>query len=118
MGGNLNVRFLKSQDAIDEHRRCAVRHAAERADTRLGVKLTEADVLQLGLMIWAGRARLMGYGGGGRRLLHVPLGKNKWALAVFDKDLRRIVTFLSRAREWRGDLSDLGRELSRMEMQP
>jgi hypothetical protein len=109
MGGNLNVRFLKSQDAIDEHRRCAVRHAAERADTRLGVKLTEADVLQLGLMIWAGRARLMGYGGGGRRLLHVPLGKNK--------DLRRIVLSVQSPR-MAGDLSDLGRELSRMEMQP
>lgn len=104
------MRSKRSEIETAAHRDNAILHAIRRARLRLDVTLSEMDVMHHGMLIWAGQSSRLGFGAIKRELHSVQDG-DRCFLAVWDKDLRRIVTYLAAPEEWKGTLTPAGRSL-------
>jgi hypothetical protein len=94
---------------IEDHQRCAVGHSKRRLRERAHLRVPDQVVINHGLLISFGQSTLLGTGAAGREL-HKIVARGHLLYAVFDKEIRRIVTYLNSVAEWRGRLSRVGRE--------
>ena len=99
---------------FDEHQRAAVGHSKRRLRERLYLRVPDQAVINHGLLISYGGSIKLGIGGGGREL-HKIVVRGHTLYPVFDNEIRRVVTYLTRVAEFRGTLNSAGQEALREE---
>jgi len=85
-----------------------VLHSIHRARERLGITLSEQIVLSHGLVITFANSKLLGRGGG-KRELHEIKSAGRVYYAVWDPEIRRVVTYFASVAGWRGSLNSAGK---------
>jgi hypothetical protein len=92
---------------FDDHQRRAVGHSKRRLRERVHLRVPDQAIINHGLLISFGQSVLLGVGGR-RRELHKIEARGHLLYAVFDAEIRRIVTYLNSVAEFRGTLNSAG----------